>query len=70
MSHEEAREQLAMAKIRASLANERTNEAQAAEKANAPKAWTATEEAELVNKLHGTPEERIQKLIDQANRRP
>lgn len=66
MGNEEARDALAMAKIRANLANEHTEYAKA-QTEHAPKKWSEAEAAELVQKLHGTTEQRIQRLIDDAN---
>lgn len=57
------------AKINASLAN-RSNPAVAADTAHAPERLTAEQEAEFVAKTYGAEEERLQKLIDEANRRP
>lgn len=55
------------AKLRASLANESTNDALAAQNLNTPKRWTEAQEIDLVQKMHGTTEQRIQRLIEDAN---
>lgn len=52
-----------------SRANNRTNPAVNADTEHAPVAWTEAEEAEFVSKTYGSAEERIAKLIEEANRR-
>ncbi|MFJ2541557.1 hypothetical protein [Microbacterium sp. NPDC087589] len=66
MGDDAARDALYMAKIRANLANQ-NSESVKAQTANAPKRWSEAQEAELVQKLHGDAEARIQKLIEDAN---
>lgn len=41
--------------------------ARAADVQYAPRAWTEAEEAELVEKLHGTEAERLDKMIAELN---
>jgi hypothetical protein len=66
MGDDAAKDALYMAKIRANLANQNTDSARA-QTEHAPKQWSTADEAELVQKLHGTTEARIAKLIEDAN---
>lgn len=68
-NHEDPGYALYRARLRESLRNEATNPATAAEREHAPKAWNEAEEADLVNRLYGSEEERLAKLLDEANHR-
>ncbi|MER7447073.1 hypothetical protein [Microbacterium sp. NPDC097977] len=57
---------LYMARIRANLANQNTDAARA-QVEHAPRQWSATEEAEFIRKNYGSDEDRIAKLIRDAN---
>lgn len=57
------------ARLRESIRNERSNPAMAAEREHAPRAWTDAETVDLVAGMYGTEEERLAKLIEEANRR-
>lgn len=62
-------ERLSKARLDESKRNTRENAAIAASTANLPKKWTEAEETALMLKQHGTAEQRIARLIEEANRR-
>lgn len=53
--------------INESRRNERDNPAAAAGTEHAPHVWTADEEADLVQRIHGDERERIDRLIAEFN---
>lgn len=57
------------AMISDSTRNERVNEAVAADVAHKPAEWTPEQEAELIQRLHGTDAERLDRLIAEQNER-